>query len=188
MKNLKTIAIALLVAVSFSANAQEKKIDTKESSIKWVGKKVTGQHEGTIDLKSGVAIFKKGKLVGGNFTVDMGSIEVTDLEAGKGKEKLEGHLKADDFFGTDKYPTATLVIKKIDEKSAGLYRATADLTIKGVTSSVNFDINVAKENITAALKIDRTKFGIKYKSKNFFEGLGDNVIYDEFDLNVSIKI
>lgn len=187
MKNLKTIAIALLVAVSFSANAQEKKVDVSNSKITWVGKKVTGQHEGTINLKSGVLVFKKAKLVGGTFTADMSSIEVTDLAAGKGKEKLEGHLKADDFFGTDKYPTAKLVIKKIDEKSKGLYRATADLTIKDVTSSVNFDITVGQESLTTTLKVDRTKFGIKYNSKNFFEGLGDNVISDEFELTVNLK-
>ncbi|HEU4497379.1 MAG TPA: YceI family protein, partial [Flavobacterium sp.] len=95
MKNFKTIAIALLVAAgSFSATAQEKKVDIKNSKINWIGKKVTGSHEGTIQLKSGALVFKSNKLAGGSFTVDMGSIEVTDLKAGQGKEKLEGHLKA----------------------------------------------------------------------------------------------
>lgn len=188
MKNLKTIAIALLIAAgTFSANAQEKKVDIDNSRINWVGKKVTGQHEGTISLKSGVLIFKKAKLVGGNFVADMNSIQVTDLEAGKGKEKLEGHLKADDFFGVEQHQTAKLVIKKIDEKSKGLYRATGDLTIKGITNSVNFDISVGKDMVTTSFNVDRTKFGIKYKSKNFFEGLGDNVISDEFELTANLK-
>lgn len=188
MKNFKTIAIAFLVAFgSLTATAQEKKIDTNGSKINWVGKKVTGQHEGTIDLKSGVLIFKGKKLVGGNFVVDMNSISTTDLKAGQGKEKLDGHLKADDFFGTDKYPTATLVFKSIGKKSDNVYSVTADLTIKDITNPIKFDITVGQENATAALKIDRTKYGIKFKSKNFFEGLGDNVIYDDFDLAVDLK-
>lgn len=188
MKNFKTIAIALLVAIgSFSATAQEKKVDVKTSKINWVGKKVTGQHEGTIDLKSGVLIFKNNKLVGGNFTVDMNSISTTDLKAGQGKEKLDGHLKADDFFGTEKYPTAKLVFKSIGKKSDNVYSVTADMTIKDITNSIKFDITVNKNNATAALVIDRTKYGIKFKSKNFFEGLGDNVIYDDFDLAVDLK-
>lgn len=188
MKNFKTIAIALLVAFgSFTATAQEKKVDVKASKINWVGKKVTGQHEGTIDLKNGVLIFKSNKLVGGNFTVDMTTISTTDLKAGQGKEKLDGHLKADDFFGVDKYPTAKLVFKTIGKKSDNVYSVTADMTIKDVTNSVKFDITINKNNATAALTIDRTKYGIKFKSKNFFEGLGDNVIYDDFDLAVDLK-
>ena len=40
MKNLKTIAIALLVAFGTTvATAQTKKIDAKKSTINWVGKK-----------------------------------------------------------------------------------------------------------------------------------------------------
>ena len=82
----------------------------KKSSIAWVGKKVTGQHNGTINFSSGTLVFKGKVLKGGEFVVDMNSINTTDLQAGKGKEKLDGHLKADDFFGVEKYPTAKLKI------------------------------------------------------------------------------
>ena len=114
MKNFKSIALALVVVLStLSVTAQTKKVDAAKSTINWTGKKVTGQHEGTINIKDGALVFKGKKLVGGTFNVDMNSIVVTDLKAGQGKEKLEGHLKADDFFGTDKFATASLVFKKI---------------------------------------------------------------------------
>lgn len=188
MKNFKTFAIALLVvAGSFSATAQEKKVDVAKSKISWVGKKVTGQHEGTIKLSEGSLTFKKDVLVNGNFTVDMNSITVTDLKAGEGKEKLEGHLKADDFFGTDKFATAKLVFKTIGKKSNGVYAVTADLTIKGITNPVKFNITVGKDTATAALKVDRTKYDIKYGSGSIFEGLGDKAINDEFELAVDLK-
>lgn len=187
MKNLKTIAIALLVAVTFSANAQEKKIDLKNSQVNWVGKKVTGQHSGTINFESGTLIFKKGDLVGGNFVVDMNSITVTDLKAGEGKEKLEGHLKAQDFFGTEKYPTAKLVIKTIGKQSNNIYSVTADLTIKGITNPVKFKITTTKDTANAAVTVDRTKFDIKYGSGSFFDGLGDKTIDDNFELAVDLK-
>jgi len=97
MKNFKTIALALVVALgTFSATAQNKKINVEKSSIKWVGKKVTGQHDGTINFGSGTLVFEGKKLKGGSFEVNMTSIAVSDLEAGKGKEKLEGHLKSGD--------------------------------------------------------------------------------------------
>lgn len=183
MKNIKTIAIALLVAFGTTASiAQTKTVDTGKSVITWVGKKVTGQHDGTVKLQSGNLVFKGKTLTGGTFVVDMNSIEVTDIKAGQGKEKLEGHLKNDDFFGTDKYPTAKLQFKKIVKKSANLYNVTADMTIKGITSPVNFDLNVNNNTATADLKVDRTKFDIKYKSASIFSGLGDASISDEFDL------
>ena len=116
MKNLKTIAIALLVAFGTTvATAQTKKIDAAKSTINWVGKKVTGEHSGTVNFKEGNLIFKGGKVAGGNFTVDMTSLTATDL-SGDWKAKLDGHLKSEDFFGTEKNPTSTLVFKKIATK------------------------------------------------------------------------
>lgn len=186
MKNLKTIAIALLVAVSTIATAQTKKIDASKSSIHWVGKKVTGQHEGTVNLKDGYLIFKGKKLTGGTFNVDMTSLTATDL-TGDYLGKLNGHLKSEDFFGTEKNPTAKLVFKKIADKKNGTYTVTADLTIKNVTAPVTFDITVKGSTATTTLKIDRTKYGIKYGSGSFFDNLGDKTINDEFELTVSLQ-
>ena len=112
MKNFSTIAIALFVAVSTIATAQSKKVDASKSTINWVGKKVTGQHSGTVNIQSGNLIFKGKKLTGGTFVVDMTSLTATDIK-GEYAAKLDGHLKADDFFGTDKYPTSKLVFKKV---------------------------------------------------------------------------
>lgn len=187
MKNLKTIAIAFLVVFSTAVSAQTKKVDVAKSKITWVGKKVTGQHDGTVNLKEGTLIFKGKKLSGGNFTVDMNSISTSDLKAGQGKEKLDGHLKADDFFGTDKFPTSTLVFKTIKDKGNNVYTVTADLTIKGKTNPVTFDIAVKGNTASTAFKVDRTKYDIKYGSGSFFDNLGDKTINDEFDLTVTLQ-
>lgn len=188
MKNVRTIATVLVMALStVTASAQTKKIDTSDSSIKWVGKKVTGQHSGTIEFDEGMLKFSGNKLTGGSFIVDMTSIEVTDLKEGQGKEKLEGHLKAADFFGTDKHETSKLVFKSVDYKSNNVYAVKADLTIKGITKPVNFDLTVYKNSATSTFKIDRTKYGIEYGSGSIFDGLGDKMIYDDFELTVNLK-
>lgn len=188
MTNLKTIAIALLVAFgTVTMTAQTKKVDATKSSISWVGKKATGQHEGTVNLKEGALIFKGKNVAGGNFTVDMTSMTTTDLKAGQGKEKLDGHLKSADFFGTEKFPTSTLVFKTVAAKSAGVCTITADLTVKGITNPVTFDLATTANSATANVKINRTKYDIKYGSGSFFDNLGDKVIYDDFDLTVNLK-
>ena len=108
MKNLKSIAVALIAFVSVTSFAQvSKKVDAAKSTVNWVGKKVTGEHSGNIMLKEGTLIFKGKKVVGGNFTVDMTTINTTDLE-GKGKTNLSflprPHLiQVPEFFHSHKY-------------------------------------------------------------------------------------
>lgn len=187
MKNLKTIGIAVL-AISFMSFTvlKEKAVNIKESKINWVGKKVTGQHEGTINLKSGALKFEGNKLAGGNFVVDMTSLVVTDL-SGDGKAKLEGHLKSDDFFGVANHETASFKITKVTQKKANSYTINGDLTIKGKTNPIEFNMAIDGSSATANLKIDRTKYGIRYGSASFFDNLKDKAIYDEFDLAVNLK-
>lgn len=188
MKKFKSIALTLAVILStLSVTAQTKKVDVAQSSINWTGKKVTGQHEGKINFKDGTLVFKGKKLVGGSFNVDMNSIVVTDLKAGQGKEKLEGHLKADEFFGTEKFATATLVFIKVVTKAPNTYTVNGDLTIKGITKPVTFDLTTTTNTASTTVKIDRTKYDIKYGSGSFFDNLGDKAINDDFNLAVNLK-
>ncbi|MEZ4802109.1 MAG: YceI family protein [Gelidibacter sp.] len=180
-------AIILAVAMATGTVSVDKKVDVVNSTIKWTGHKVTGQHEGTIQLKEGVLNFDdKNQLTGGTFTIDMGTLTVTDLE-GEMNGKLTGHLKSEDFFGVEKHTTSTFVITNVVGKD-GKYKVTGDLTIKGITNPITFDMMVKDNNTaTANLKVDRTKYDIKYGSASFFDGLKDKAIYDEFDLNVNLK-
>ncbi len=189
MKNtLKNLAIATLVAfITFSFSTFEKKqIKIDKSKVVWKGYKVTGSHQGTIALKSGSLSFTNDKLVGGEFTIDMATITNTD-QTGKYKGKLEGHLKSDDFFGVADHPTASLVFNKVETTGKNAYSITADLTIKGKTNPVKFEISIYGNKATASLKIDRAKYGVKYGSTSFFDNLKDKAIYDEFDLVVDLE-
>lgn len=174
--------IMAVITFSFSTIEGEKKeIKTDRSSVIWKGYKVTGSHKGSISLKSGHLIFNEGKLVGGEFVMDMTSLENTDLE-GEYKQKLEGHLKSDDFFAVEKFPTAGLVFTKVKSTGKNAYEVTADLTIKDNTESITFEMSIYGSKATANLKIDRTDYGVKYGSVSFFDDLKDKAIYDEFDL------
>lgn len=187
MKTKTTKIAALFVLalglMSFTA-LKEMTVDLEKSQVIWKGYKVTGQHEGTINLKSGVLMFDGTTLTGGKFVMDMTSINTTDLE-GDYKTKLDGHLKSADFFGVEKHPTAKFEITKA-VKSGNGYKVTGDLTIKEITNPITFDMNVDGNNATANLKIDRAKYNVRYGSGSFFDDLGDKTIYDEFDLMVNL--
>ncbi|WP_282057065.1 YceI family protein [Maribacter luteus] len=188
-KNL--FALTLAIIFGFSATATEtvekekKEVKTDESSVAWKAYKVTGSHNGTVALESGSLIFDDGKLTGGEFKVDMTSMICTDLE-GEYKGKLEGHLKSDDFFGVATHPSSSLVFTKVEASGKNSYEVTGDLTIKGITKPVTFDVSIYGSKATATMKIDRTAYDVKYGSGSFFDNLGDKTIYDEFDLVVDL--
>jgi polyisoprenoid-binding protein YceI len=120
----------------------------------------------------------------------MTTLTVEDI-SGEWADKLKGHLFSDDFFSIEKFKTAKFVSTKIapNGKPNG-FSVTGDLTIKGITKPITFDVVVKNEagkvTGTAALKVDRTNYDIKYGSGKFFQGLGDKAIYDEFDLEVTL--
>ncbi len=161
-------------------------LSIEKSKVVWKAYKVTGAHVGTITLKEGSLIFEGDKLIGGKFTIDMTTITNTDQE-GEYKQKLEEHLKSDDFFGVKTYPTSTLIFKKVKTIGKNSYKVFGNLTIKGITNAINFDIPIYGKKATASLKVDRAKYNVKYGSTSFFDNLKDKAIYDEFDLIVDLE-
>jgi len=181
-----TGVLVLAISMASFTAITEKKVKTDESQITWTGHKVTGEHQGNIAISEGTLLFNGKELTGGNFVIDMTTISVTDLDASSGKDKLEGHLNSDDFFGTANHKTANFKITDVKGKK-GKYQVTGDLTIKGITHPASFDMMVNDNTATADFKVDRTQYGIRYGSASFFDDLKDKAIYDEFDLSVSLK-
>jgi polyisoprenoid-binding protein YceI len=165
------------------------KINLTASTLEWTGRKVTGKHNGTVNLKEASLQIKDGFLLGGSFVIDMSTIKCTDL-TGEYAGKLEGHLKSDDFFGVAAFSTATLVITQANAKGDDMYEVKANLTVKGITQPISFNTQITQEGkkyrATSNITIDRTLFNVKYGSGKFYEDLGDKTIYDEFDLKVSL--
>ena len=156
---MKTKNLALVVVILLSSHvmfAQKVEVNPKESSVEWLGEKIGGEHEGTIQVKSGYFELKNDKIVAGDFVVDMTTITNTDLEDEGYNQKLVGHLKSDDFFGVEKFPTANFVITESTKFSDGKATITGDITIKGKTESISFEVSKAGMNIPLKLiSIDR---------------------------------
>ena len=190
-KTRLTLAIALIMSISFGAFAGGGyPIDTEKSELKWLSKKVTGQHDGAIKIKNGTLDFKGGQLKGGEFVIDMSTIKVLDIsEDSPMNKKLVGHLNSPDFFDVEKFTEASLKITSVDG-SGNSYKVNADLTIKGKTNPVTFDANVNKKgkkvSATAEIVFDRSKYDIRYGSNSFYDNLGDKAIYDDVQITVSL--
>ena len=98
-------------------------------------------------------------------------------------------LVINNFFGIANHPTAILTITNVKkDPKAGNFVVTADLTIKGITKPIEFVADVKDHAAKATISIERTQYGIKYGSGSFFDGLGDKMIYDNFDLSVNLVL
>jgi polyisoprenoid-binding protein YceI len=192
--------IALLLIMSSLINSQPVGaetvvIDPQQSAITWTGKKVAGEHSGKVHIAEGSAEIKDGVLVGGTFDIDMRSITNTDLTDQKYNKKLVDHLKSDDFFSSETHPEARFVITKatpLTETSAAApnYSVTGTLTVKGIAQEITFPARVTIDGknarATAKMALDRTRWNVRYGSGKFFQGLGDKLIYDEFEIELAL--
>nr|WP_321237099.1 YceI family protein [uncultured Psychroserpens sp.] len=184
-------------AVSESTS-QKYTVNVSESIIHWKGFKPTGTHTGTINLDNGVFKTDDGKLQSGTFLIDMKSINVTDLEAGNGKENLESHLmgtvegKEGDFFNVTKFPTAVFEITATESIAAGKTRLSGNLAMTGQKHNISFPVTITNEGDMMTIEsepftIDRTTWGINFKSKSVFDNLGEKFINDDMELKITIK-
>lgn len=188
MKSVKVVIATLalgLISIAGVAAPKIVSLNKSASSIAWLAKKVTGEHNGTVGISAGALNVDGNKLIGGNFTIDLKTIKNLDLTDPAYNQKFVGHISSGDFFEVEKFPTASFVITKV----AG-NQVTGNLTVKGITKSITFPAEIAvkggKVTAKATITIDRTDFNIRYGSKKFFESIGDKAIFDDFALTVSL--
>ncbi len=151
------------------------------SLVTWQGSKPTATHTGTFTLKEGSFLVNDHQLTGGNFIIDITSLNNLDLASDpENKKKLEGHLKSPDFFDAAIYPTAKFEITKVtpitpeEARDAILKDAThmvqGNFTLKDSTKSIHFPALVTIDDktatATAEFNIDRSQWGLNYKGPN----------------------
>lgn len=152
------------------------------SKVEWTGSKVTGKHDGKFEKFTGWLALEGDKPETAKIFVD---IELASVKSDS--EKLDGHLKSDDFFSADKFPSATFVsteIKAGGDKGA-THTITGNLKMRGVEKSVSFPATVkvdAKEvSAKAEFAINRKDWGIVY------EGKKDDLIREDVVIKLDIK-
>jgi len=188
MKTLKYIFLASIILISTGLLAQTYHLKSNQAELKWTAHKVGGSHYGYIKLKEGTLVLDQHHITSGMFTLDMKSINNTDIEDKKYNDKLIGHLSSEDFFSVEEFPEATLTITESTPFENNEAKIKGDLTIKGITHPIEFVANHMDYKFRAKITVDRSKYDVKYGSKSFFENLGDKLIYDEFTIDVTITL
>ncbi|MFW5820144.1 MAG: YceI family protein [Bacteroidota bacterium] len=181
------------------ASGSEFSLDSNTSKIMWRGAKVGGEHHGIVNAKSGNIMVEDGNLTGGTIVIDLNSIENHDLK-GDMNARLVGHLKSEDFFYTEEYPEAVFEIVSVKEYTGDAteseidptHEITGNLTMRGVTKSITFPamVSVDGNKVSASTNefaIDRTLWGVNFKSKSVFAEFKDDYINDMINLKFDVK-
>lgn len=184
----RSILFLFAVLLFLNVAAQSKLVaDTSKTKLTWLAEKVTGQHTGTVNLKSGWINWTDNKINGGEFIIDM-----TSLKESERNSRFEGHMRSDDFFSIEKFPVAKLAITGSTPFDKGTGTISGNLTIKDITNPIEFKAAVQKKDdgtwFFANMIVDRTKYNIKYGSGSFFENLGDKTIFDDFKLKINLLV
>ena len=189
MKNLILIfslitGMAFLMAFNKPVKEETYTVDTERSTIEWTAKKVGGGHTGTIKIADGILVYSGKALKSGNFQMNMSSITSDNA-------KVTTHLKSDDFFSAEKNPISKFEITKVTATGADRVNITGNLSIKGFTHSITFPATVKQQKgvvvaVANGIRVDRTKYEIKFRSKTFFGDIGDKAIDDEFELSINL--
>lgn len=161
-------------------------VDAAASTLTWTGAKSVGDsHTGSIDLIDGELIASGDSFISGSFNIDM-----TTIADSGGSGRLENHLMSDDFFGVETFPTANLEIMSATPTGEGSYDVVANLTMKDITNEITFpvtvDITDGALSGTASIVFDRSLWDVRYGSGSFFSDLGNDLINDEIELEVSL--
>ena len=190
MKKITLSFLMLALVAVFSAFApadSSYSVDTETSQVKWTGYHLAKsyEHSGFVKLKSGKIATSKGIIASGEFVIDMNTLANADITDAEKNGKLVGHLKSPDFFDVANNPEAKLVITKSVADANGKLKATGDLTIRGITKTIDFEATL-KENgnqieATADLKIVRTDFNVMYGWK-----IENAMLSGEFRLEVKL--
>lgn len=175
-----SVEVANVIAVGTALQ-----VDTAASKLMWKGTKVTGFHEGTVAIKSGTITIDNNTITAGDFQLDMNTISSTDLD-GEYKQKLDGHLKADDFFSVATNPEASFSITGVKTGATpNDVIISGNLTIKGTTKNITFDAKIdevsqASIKVSADFNILREDWGVSY------EGKKDDLISKEINFRVTL--
>jgi len=167
-----------------------------ESSVAWRASHLGGVQPrfGKIFAKSAELLINDGKVANATIEMDMGSFTVENFEDAESKAKLEGHLKNDDFFKVEQFPTSKFELTGIKAAEGDFNsEVTGNLTILDATKSISFKANVTVSDAEVSIKsedfaVNRTDWGLTYNVEGTEGVPADYLIANDIGFTIDVTV
>ena len=179
-----------------SIQAGQFRLDAKRSKVRWVGRNLTNQHDGTVECKHGfMELDEAGTPIAGEVVVDLTRMSCRDIEDKSLAGVLIAHLQNADFFDVAKFPEASFVLHSSERMQGASYgkpnfRVSGSLTARGRSIPLVFDALVESTGdeivFQANFNFDRVSLGACYGSGRLFERLGMHLVNDLVSMDIGL--
>ncbi|WP_196885608.1 YceI family protein [Aureivirga sp. CE67] len=189
---MKKLAILFIFFIAITVNAQNWNVDPYHSNVNFsVSHLVISEVDGSFKVYNGSIEQKKSK----DFSDAVFKFEIDANSINTQNEKRDGHLKAEDFFYTSKYPKISFVSTSVKKKGANNYIIKGNLTMRGVTKKVtlkakhggtiqNDGYGNTKAGFIISGTIDRTDFGVAWNAKTEHGGM---TVGEDVDFKIKLE-
>ncbi|MER6016205.1 YceI family protein [Streptomyces bluensis] len=104
----------------------------------------------------------------GSITLDAASLDTKNA-------KRDTHLRAADFFDTDRHPELTFVVRGATPASDGSVQVAGQLSVRGISRPQSFTARLAEVSadavtLTAEFTVDREQFGMDWNQLGMMRG------------------
>jgi rhodanese-related sulfurtransferase len=172
------------------------RVDVEKSAVEWSGRNINNRHHGRIAISAGEVVLENGRPKSGRFVLDMNSISNVDLQDEGWRSMLLRHLKSEDFFDVQRYPTVTFELRGAADIAACTpgtpnMEIAGTLNIKDTVHPLCFPAIVAAQEggivkAQASINFDRTLWNVCYGSGKLFERLGMHLVNDMVSVELFI--
>lgn len=188
---MKKITLIAALILSLGATAQNWKLDPSHSSVKFKTKYLLiSETEGSFKKFDGTFTATKP-----DFTDLQASMTVEVASVSTDNDMRDGHLKGDDFFNAEKFPTMTFQSTGIRSLGKGKLIMTGMLTIRDVTKKVEVPLfygGTVKDpwgNVRAGFKatgtINRQDYKLTWSKKT---DTGEAVVADDVEFTIDASL
>jgi polyisoprenoid-binding protein YceI len=180
-----------------SASGETFLVDSANSKIRFIGHGVGKNHPGTFRLSSGQVIIFNNTVTGGEFNIDIRSLDVEQKES-MFQNKLKPHLLSGDFFDAENFGSARFEITNVQPYQPNSsdssiveganFNVSGNLTLKNTTKNISFPAHIELDGNTLKAKgnfdIDRTQWQMNYGND---KTLGDNFISEKVNIELDLR-
>jgi polyisoprenoid-binding protein YceI len=184
------LALSLVLASAAQAAPTAWTIDPNHSQVGFSIRHFFSKVPGSFTKYSGTIVYDAEKPAASSVKAEIAAASINT-----NNEKRDGHLRSEDFFFVEKYPTITFESTKVTPVGDGKLMVEGNLTMRGVTKPATLDVTFLgagqgsapgeqRSGFEAVTKVNRKDFNILW---NKALDQGGTMLGDDVEIRIAVE-